>query len=189
MRYPASWEKRRDARLIYAIRICILYLRTRARAGFSSVFLVHVSPPSLTITAAGASRGHGKTIARQFARGMAEKNHSRRAFSLPELILSSICGRFRYFPPSPPPSPLPPLCAAARLVPFLVGFLCNFLRSARRASGTKGLFPVHRVTRSRRRAAQTKRDYPDDERVIKTKYGSELTIYLFAAVFHVSPRS
>jgi len=107
MRYPASWEKRRDARLIYAIRICILYLRTRARAGFSSVFLVHVSPPSLTITAAGASRGHGKTIARQFARGMAEKNHSRRAFSLPELILSSICGRFRYFPPSPPLPPPP----------------------------------------------------------------------------------
>lgn len=27
---------------------------------------------------------------------------------------------------------------------------------------------------------QTKRDYPGDERVIKTKYGSELTIFLFS---------
>jgi len=140
MRYPASWEKRRDARLIYAIRICILYLRTRARAGFSSVFLVHVSPPSLTITAAGASRGHGKTIARQFARGMAEKNHSRRAFSLPELILSSICGRFRYFPPSPPPPPSPHCAPRRGSFRFSSGFSAIFYGAHDVHPGQKDFF-------------------------------------------------
>jgi len=56
-------------------------------------------------------------------------------------------------------------------------FLCNFLRSERRAFGTKGPFPVHRDLVG----VQTKRDYPRcDERVIKTKYGSELMIILFA---------
>lgn len=40
---------------------------------------------------------------------------------------------------------------------------------------------MHRVTRDLV-DVQTKRDCPGDERVIKTKYGSELTIFLFVAV-------
>lgn len=113
--------------------------------------------------------GHEKAITKQFAwnfQKIALPRHS-----LPELILLSICAGFVIFPIVQ--------STALRFVPFLPSFSAIFYGADDVHSGQKDFFQC--IELRDLVDVQTKRDYPGDERVIKTQYRSELTIFLFAA--------
>lgn len=108
-------------------------------------------------------------IAKQFALNFQKIALPRH--SLPELILLSICAGFVIFPIVQ--------STALRFVPFLPSFSAIFYGADDVHSGQKDFFQC--IELRDLVDVQTKRDYPGDERVIKTQYRSELTIFLFVA--------
>lgn len=112
---------------------------------------------------------HEKMIAKQFAWNFQKIALPRRL--LPELILLSICAGFVIFPIVQ--------STALRFVPFLPSFSAIFYGADDVHSEQKDFFQC--IELRDLVDVQTKRDYPGDERVIKTQYRSELTIFLFAA--------